>query len=180
MGIKGDTGSVLYINQDLTNSISLGFRPTITPGGPNTVTVPPNGSVSLPTERTTYAAAPNGTTPMVIIPGGASYFQGLTQGLGTLVAPSIHSPNFNLQLGTGWSINRDGSAFFGSNVSTIGDVFLYFPTPGPGRLILSIANNAGTDRFGNRFPQGISISGAAGAGIIQVRPDKQAQLFYAN
>jgi hypothetical protein len=33
-------------------------------------------------------------------------------GGGALVYPSIHSPNFNLPAKTGWSIDKDGNAFF--------------------------------------------------------------------
>ena len=69
-------------------------------------------------------------------------------GSGSLVYPSIHSPNFVHSV-SGWTINKDGSAefsnltirgtFFGLNyIISANGVFFYTGTPALGNLIISI------------------------------------------
>lgn len=87
-------------------------------------------------------------------------------GGGSLVRPSIHSPNY-VTGSAGWSINKDGSAEFSNGVfrgtvtgSTFqgttfvinaAGAFFYNGTPGLGNLICSIAAAAGTDQYGNAY-----------------------------
>jgi hypothetical protein len=116
-------------------------------------------------------------------------------GQGNLIIPQLQSPNFSLAAQTGWAILRNGDAFF-FNVTATGSVtateviaegpgagvFVYDGTPGSGTLVVAIASQAGTDRFGNAYTgPGIAVSapGAGGKNIIQVRPDKSAVLIYA-
>jgi hypothetical protein len=85
----------------------------------------------------------------------------------SLRIPSIHSPNY-VAGSAGWTINVDGSAEF-NNLTIRGTfsgndfiinsdgIFQYSGTPATGNLVGSWAPAAGTDPFGNAFPQGISI-----------------------
>lgn len=113
-------------------------------------------------------------------------------GAGALVYPSIHSPGF-IHSVTGWTINKDGSAEF-QNLQIRGTFagndfilnnagfFLYQGAPGPGTLILAAASGPGKDQFGNAYSgPGIAISNVGGGqNEIQVRPDLNAILIYAN
>lgn len=85
-------------------------------------------------------------------------------GGGSLVYPSIHSPNFVAGV-TGWSINKDGTAqFFGLTITggvikitgSTGGLFAYDPSIGAGNLI-GWLTDAGSDPFGN------AVSGVIGA-----------------
>jgi hypothetical protein len=76
-------------------------------------------------------------------------------GGGSLVYPSIHSPNF-VKGSAGWTINKDGSAEFNNltirNGTIVSGLALYYSgTPAAGNLIASIAAAAGTDSFGNAY-----------------------------
>jgi hypothetical protein len=83
-------------------------------------------------------------------------------GGGALVYPAIHSPNFSEATMTGWSIDKNGNAFFygittsgefaGTNfvISSAG-AFFYSGTPAKGTLVLAITNAAGTDPYGNVY-----------------------------
>src|SRR5262245_32722686 len=104
-GVPGSGDSILFANTDIDDTWYLGFRNTITIGGSNTIPVPPNGTVTLTSNRTVYAIAVKGANPLVVIPGGGAYFQGLTQGQGQLVLPAIKSPNFITGV-SGWTINK--------------------------------------------------------------------------
>lgn len=53
----------------------------------------------------------------------------------------------------------------------------YQPSPGAGNLIMSFALAAGTDSFGNAYPEGIRVNGA-GNGVIDINPALGAVLFY--
>lgn len=93
--------------------------------------------------------------------------------------PSIHSPNFSLTGGIGWSINEDGTATF-FNVQAYGDIFVYSPVPGPNDLVVALAGLPGVDQFGNKFYEGITINDNAG-GTILARPDLGPTiLIYSN
>lgn len=89
---------------------------------------------------------------------------------GVLVIPSIHSPNF-VHNTSGWSIGQDGSAefnnltvrgtFYGTDyIISAAGIFFYNGTPATGNLIISIAAMAGTDPYGNTYPQGVAIAAA--------------------
>lgn len=92
-------------------------------------------------------------------------------GAGTLIRTMIQSPNYVPGV-SGWTINKDGSAefnnltvrgqFLGTNfiINTHG-IFFYSPTEATGNLVLAIAPAAGTDSFGNAYPQGILIADPA-------------------
>lgn len=82
---------------------------------------------------------------------------------------AIQSPNFVQSPLAGWAINADGSAYF-ANLTLSGTFsgtdyvinadgsFFYSGTPSAGNLIVSIASTAGTDAFGNAYPQGINVT----------------------
>jgi hypothetical protein len=89
----------------------------------------------------------------------------LVNNLNALIRAAIHSPNY--VTGTsGWTINKDGSAEF-SNLTIRGTfygldfilnsqgLFFYNGVPALGNLIVSITPNAGTDTYGNAYPQGL-------------------------
>jgi len=88
-------------------------------------------------------------------------------GGGILRIPQIASPNFSIPNQTGWGILQNGSAYF-FNVTASGTItatsfagtdfvinaagqFFYSGTPALGNLIISIAQSAGTDTFGNAY-----------------------------
>lgn len=85
---------------------------------------------------------------------------------GQLAISQIISPNFSITDKTGWAILQSGLAYFFEVVITggtiVGDdwvlndqgLFFYNGAPGEGNLIVSIAPAAGTDAFGNNYPQG--------------------------
>lgn len=141
-------GTILLWNQDLNNTVYVGFRNSIAIAGLNTIPIPPNGMVTLGTDRTIYAIAAQGTANLVSIPGGGSFFRGLTQANGQLVLPSITSPNFVTGV-SGWTIRKDGSAEF-NNLTVRGTfngtnyrlnssgAFFYSGVPAAGNLIESI------------------------------------------
>jgi hypothetical protein len=166
-GVPGSEEGVLFINADLNNTVTLGFAPQITLNGLNTIPLPPNGTITLPADRSVYAIAPKGTANLIIIPGGGAYFQGLTQGSGQLVLPSVRSPNFDHGV-SGWIISKDGSAEFNNLVirgvfngndfviNSLGE-FFYSGTPALGNLIASNASAGGPDDgLGNAFVQGLA------------------------
>lgn len=98
---------------------------------------------------------------------GQSFPQDVVAGT-QLVIPSIHSPNYVTNV-SGWTINLDGSAefnnltirgtFSGTNfIVNSSGAFFYSPSEAFGNLIVSIASAAGTDSFGNAYPQGINVT----------------------
>lgn len=97
-------------------------------------------------------------------------------GGGSLVYPSIHSPNFNAGPPiVGWSIDKNGDAFFSGTISgqsfiinSVG-IFFYNGVPATGALVASIAAQAGTDAYGNAYPAGESL-GITGQSQIQFSP----------
>jgi hypothetical protein len=103
---------------------------------------------------------------------------------GALAYPSIHSPNFESGV-QGWSINKDGTAEFSSTVLrgtlTIegGDegLFVYSGPPAFGNLLISIAAEAGTDNYGNSYPEG-QVFYEGQQPLIEIRPDLGAMLVY--
>lgn len=126
---------------------------------------------------------------------GQPFANEVVGGGGALIVPVVRSPNFSLAAKTGWAIYSDGSAYF-FNVTATGTVsantvvvsgsgdgvFVYSGTPALNSLVVSIAEAAGTDQYGNAYSgPGISVSapGAGGKNIIQIRPDKSAVLVYA-
>jgi hypothetical protein len=103
-------------------------------------------------------------------------------GQGTLIRQQIQSPNFSIAAQTGWAILKNGSAYFfnvtatGTITSTevvvqgaTGGIFIYSGIPATGNLIGSWAGNAGTDAFGNIYPQG--EYNANGTSNITFTPD---------
>lgn len=118
---------------------------------------------------------------------GQPFPQDATAG-GQLVIPSIYSPNFVSNV-SGWTINYDGSAQF-NNLNIRGSfsgtdfilnssgMFFYTGTPANGNLLMSFTNSAGVDAYGNSYSEGISLLGPGTGTLIEVRPDKNAMLFY--
>jgi len=83
-----------------------------------------------------------------------------------LIRDAIESPDY-APGSTGWTINRNGTAefndltvrgtFAGSGFDIMDDgEFFYSPSPGPGNLVGSWANNDGTDQYGNHYYQGLT------------------------
>jgi hypothetical protein len=99
-------------------------------------------------------------------------------GGGSLVYPSIHSPNY--AAGTsGWTIKKDGSAEFNNLtirgtfdgtdfIINSGGAFFYSGTPAAGNLIASITSASGTDSFGNTYQQGITSYQGGAAGYVKM------------
>jgi len=103
-------------------------------------------------------------------------------GQGTILIPAIQSPNFNLVAQTGWSIQKNGNAYF-FNITASGSItassfvgtdffinslgeFFYSGTPAAGNLIASIAPTSGAnDGHGNPYNEGISVYGSNNAVI---------------
>lgn len=100
-------------------------------------------------------------------------------GSGNLIRANIQSPNFSIAEQTGWSIGKDGNAYF-YNITTAGNViitndsgvFVYSGQPNLGNLIGSFGGAAGFDTYGNLYPQGLSV-GIQGTSNIQVIPNAQ-------
>lgn len=108
-------GPVLITNTDLTGTIWLSensaSKPTDTT---EVVPIGPNASVSLD-GKTDFYASTNNATPIVVasIAGGFAIFQGLTEGMGTLVIPNVRSQNYIPGV-SGWAIFSNGTAEFNS------------------------------------------------------------------
>lgn len=95
-------------------------------------------------------------------------FQDPILGGTVLRIPAEQSPNYVPGV-SGWIIKQDGSAEF-NNLSIRGTfngtdfiidsagVFFYNGTPAAGNLQISLAATAGSDSFGNAYPQGLSIN----------------------
>jgi len=173
---EGD-GPTLVTNTDLVNSIVVGDTEAIKyTDGYGIVTLGPNGSVVVNGEND-FFGAPVGNVSVAVatVQGGMSNFLGLTQGGGSLVLPSVHSPGYITGI-SGWTINKDGSAEF--NNLTVRGVFLgldfilnsnglffYNGTPAFGNLKISIVSNGGgTDQFGNVYVDNITCYNIAVAG----------------
>lgn len=158
-GQPNSTDQVTFRNLDLNNTVYLGFVPNITIAGNNTIPLDPNTSVTLPANKTVYVIGPTGTGNLLVVPGGAAFFLGLTQGQGNLSIPSIHSPNYVPGV-SGWSIDKNGNVEFSTGTFrgtlTNTGMFIYSGVPAHGNLIASIAAVGGTDPFGNAFGAGIS------------------------
>jgi hypothetical protein len=109
---------------------------------------------------------------------------------GTLVYPSIHSPNFNQATKTGWSIDKNGNAFFfgivtsgafeGTNfVINSSGAFFYSGTPAAGNLFLALASVAGSDGFGNTYVAGLQFTDGNGFDIEMTEQGGAAVLRFA-
>jgi len=70
--------SVLVVNQDTINTVTVAYNTNITVGALNAVSLGPGQSVSLDGSERIYACAPAGSAPLAIIPGGSSFFQPTT------------------------------------------------------------------------------------------------------
>lgn len=71
----GQSVQILFFNQDQVNAVSLSYQNNVEIGAANAVPLGPQSSVSMDGSRTIYANAPQGTTPMLVLPGGGSFFQ---------------------------------------------------------------------------------------------------------
>lgn len=107
---------------------------------------------------------------------GSGFSNPLVGGGGALVFPSIHSPNYVLNV-TGWAIRKDGTAqftgivliggtFTGTNfVINSSGAFFYSGAPALGNLSASIASAAGTDSHGNNYQAGVSVYQYSGGNL---------------
>lgn len=118
-------------------------------------------------------------------PNSVAFFRGVTSGQGSLVIPSIFSPNFSAINNTGWSINNDGSVVFNNGTfrgtitgsqliiknsfgatiliidPTHDGTFVYADTGSAtqGALIGSWAGKSGNDPVnGTAYPQGFNTT----------------------
>jgi len=90
-------------------------------------------------------------------------------GIGNLIRSWIQSVPF-VSGSVGWRISKNGNAEFNNVIirggtTAQGVSLYYFGVPAIGNLFLSIAAVAGTDIFGNAYPQGIGLWDATGAQI---------------
>lgn len=142
------------------------------------VPIGPNGSVVVDGTRDFWAIT-NSVAGVTIstISGGMSTFLGLTGGNGSLVLPSVFSPNYVPGV-SGWSIKKDGSSEF-SNVTVRGTFagtdyiinangeYRYSGTPAAGNLIYSDTNGT-SDQFGNETVLGIGIYNPSTFEVMQI------------
>lgn len=164
---EAGVNSLLFINQDLNNTVWLGQASNVVAGGPHSIPLAPNGTFSGDASSNWYVTgSAAGISPLVVVPNGQAYFLGITQGLGNLVIPSIQSPNFTHNV-SGWQIKKDGSAEFNNIVIrgsvTIGGLELkYNGVPAANNLVYSNSVTAGTDSFGNAYFAGVTEYGLNG------------------
>lgn len=157
---EAGVNSLLFINQDLNNTVWLGQVSNVTANGPNSIPLGPNGTFSGDAQSNWYVVgAASGISPIVVVPNGQAYFLGITQGLGNLVIPSVQSPNFVTGV-SGWQIGKNGHAEFNDITIrggiTIGgnDYYYSTPTPQANTLVASIGAG-GLDSAGNLALAGI-------------------------
>lgn len=176
--------TLLLLNTDINNTVFVGTDLTSL-----VVPIAPNGSLSVDPGSNWYVVGlVAGKAPLVVVPNGQNNFLGLTQGLGNLAIPSVQSPNFETGI-QGWQISKDGNAEF--NNLTIRGTFLgfdwilnstglyfYSGTPALGNLILSIAQNAGTDEFGNTVEQGFTAYASTTAASLFNNATYAGMLFH--
>lgn len=95
-----------------------------------------------------------------------------------LLIPAIQSPNFVAGI-SGWAILKTGEAFFNDVVITGGSliisttdegVFIYNGTPASGNLTGSWTAAAGTDQYGNTYPEGLKIVDLSTGGTVELDP----------
>ena len=178
-GRQAGISTILFYNTDTVNTVYLGSLSNITPGGTGTIPILPNGTFSGDPSANWYVTgSAAGIVPLVVVPNGQGYFLGITAGLGNLVIPSVQSPNFVHDV-SGWQIAKDGSAefnnltvrgtFYGTDyIINVDGIFFYSGTPAAGNLVLSIAPSAGSDTFGNAYPEGFNIIRASVSSGTQV------------
>lgn len=65
-------GPVMLVNTDVTNTAYAGYSTSISPGGTNTVAIPPLGSVTMDGSRTLYGVAPVQLL-LQVVPGGTTW-----------------------------------------------------------------------------------------------------------
>jgi len=111
----------------------------------------------------------------VVFKPGAIGFQNPPVGLnGTIARTQFKSVNYVPGV-SGWAIFQNGNAEFNNGIfrGTItasvfqgtsfvinqNGIFFYYPTPGAGNLVISIATVGGTDQYGNAYPTGVSLAG---------------------
>lgn len=116
-------------------------------------------------------------------------FQDPIVGGTVLRIPAIQSPNYEAGV-SGWAIFISGDAEF-NNVTIRGEfegtdfiidsdgIFFYSGTPAAGNLAISIASTAGTDGFGNVYPEGLQFS-MAGRSIVMGLTGGQPLLYFVS
>jgi hypothetical protein len=182
--------SVLIVNTDLVNTIYLSesdaARASDIAAG-TLVSLGPNGSLVLDGTRDFFVVITASTAVSVsVIAGGVATFLGLTQGQGSLVIPSIFSPNFITGV-SGWTIKKDGSAefnnltirgtFLGTRfIFNVNGLFFYSGTPGPTTLFVSVCGAVVTDPFSTSCSPGIFLYGPNGSSISLVDVSGQPTL----
>ncbi len=108
----------------------------------------------------------------------AGFAHAIAGGGGNMVVKTFQSPNFVTGV-QGWQVTITGDAefnnltirgqFFGTDfIMNSAGIFFYTGTPAAGNLALSIAPAAGSDAFGNDYPQGFSLTESSSAGGTQI------------
>lgn len=157
----GDPPAAMH-NHDLTNTVSWGPTQTACTSA-DASTLEPNAVIALTGDSDVWAVCSTVTPPNSVIVdlhvGADGFFRGISQGQGSLVIPSLHSPNFQAGV-SGWTINKDGSAEFNNLVIRNGQIvsgiqLIYSTTtPQAGKLLYSVAAVGGTDSVGNVYLDG--------------------------
>lgn len=94
-------------------------------------------------------------------------FRDLVTAANVLIREAIQSQNYAAG-SAGWTINQDGSAefnnltirgtFFGTNfIINSAGAFFYSAAPALGNLVVSVANAAGIDAYGNAYTSGVTV-----------------------
>lgn len=147
--------SVLFINQDLNNTVYLGQDASVVAADVNTIPIPPNGTFSGDSTEAWYViGSVAGIQPLVMVPNGQAFFRGLSQGAGKLALPQFQSPGYTPGV-SGWAVFQNGNAEFNSItirgtfagtdfiINNTG-CFFYSGPPGFGGLSQSIVPGAST------------------------------------
>lgn len=191
---------VLLLNQDQANTVTVNYRPNVIIGDSNAVPIGPQSSFTMDGGRTIYAIAPSGTAPLLVIPGGGSFFQRITSitiptgatsgqrivinGLtGTITGfdagnnvTFILSPAGLEVFGTeGVGLFNNGSIEFGPDLATIvGGFAAMVAEAAAGQLIVSSGGNSLVD------PQASVVLGSANSSGGSTRFSIQATLTVLN
>lgn len=137
--------SLLFINQDLTNTVYIGQMSSIYASSPNTIPIPPNGTFSGDPSSAWYVIGSTaGIQPLVMVPNGQNFFRGLSQGGGNLALPQFQSPNYVPGV-SGWAVFKNGHAEFNDvvirNGAIVGGSSLIYSssTPAANTLLSSVS-----------------------------------------
>jgi hypothetical protein len=143
-----------------------------------------NGNLVKRWDGTTWQGMPIGTGAIQAEAITASLIAANTIGAGQIAAGAITADALAAGAVTAGKVAAgaiDAMEITGATVITdsdTGGVFVYDGSPTLGNLIVSIAAEAGTDAFGNAYPQGVDVSkGTIGGSLITVEPGPNNGIF---